>query len=83
MTRRHHIVDTEQGDPYTMCSHRGRAVWSRICCVRALILFTLLSLLISLAEPYRPYATQLGVLVLHALAIVAVSSWLRLRRCLA
>lgn len=42
-----------------------------------LIPFNVLNLLVPLAEPYRPFAVDLGVLSLYGLTIVAVSSWLR------
>lgn len=42
-----------------------------------LIAFSVINLLLPIAEPYRPLATDLGVLALYALAIVALSSWLR------
>jgi methionine sulfoxide reductase heme-binding subunit len=41
--------------------------------------FPLVSLLLPVAEPYRPLASALGVLGLYALAAVLVSSWLRRR----
>ncbi len=41
--------------------------------------FPLSSLLLPVAEPYRPLASALGVLGLYALAVVLVSSWLRRR----
>jgi sulfoxide reductase heme-binding subunit YedZ len=39
--------------------------------------FSLANLLIPLGEPYRPLATDLGVLALYALVVVLGSSWLR------
>jgi methionine sulfoxide reductase heme-binding subunit len=42
-----------------------------------LVPFTPLNLLLPVAEPYRPFAVDLGVLALYALGIVALSSWLR------
>ena len=42
-----------------------------------LIPFSLINFLVPLAEPYRPFAVDLGVLALYGLAIVLVSSWLR------
>ncbi|HEV2237237.1 MAG TPA: ferric reductase-like transmembrane domain-containing protein [Ktedonobacterales bacterium] len=42
-----------------------------------LIPFAPLSLLLPVAEPYRPFASALGVLGLYCLVAVAVSSWLR------
>jgi sulfoxide reductase heme-binding subunit YedZ len=39
--------------------------------------FSLVNLLFPLGEPYRPFATDLGVLALYALGIVLFSSWLR------
>ncbi len=42
-----------------------------------LIPFSLLNVLLPIAEPYRPLAVDLGVLALYGLAIVLVSSWLR------
>lgn len=41
--------------------------------------FSLANLLIPFAEPYRPLATDLGVLALYGLAAVLFSSWLRRR----
>lgn len=41
--------------------------------------FSLANLLLPLGQPYRPLATDLGVLGLYALAVVLVSSWLRRR----
>jgi predicted ferric reductase len=42
-----------------------------------LIPFTPLNLVLPIAEPYRPFATTLGVLALYCLVAVTVSSWLR------
>jgi sulfoxide reductase heme-binding subunit YedZ len=42
-----------------------------------LIPFSLLNLLLPIAEPYRPFAVDLGVLALYGLVIVLASSWLR------
>lgn len=42
-----------------------------------LIPFAPLNLLLPIAEPYRPFATALGVLGLYCLVAVTVSSWLR------
>jgi predicted ferric reductase len=42
-----------------------------------LIPFSLLNLLLPIAEPYRPLAVDLGVLGLYALVVVLLSSWLR------
>jgi predicted ferric reductase len=39
--------------------------------------FSLRNLLVPIAEPYRAFATDLGVLALYVIAIVLVSSWLR------
>lgn len=39
--------------------------------------FSFADLLIPFAQPYRPFATDLGVLSLYTLAVVLVSSWLR------
>jgi methionine sulfoxide reductase heme-binding subunit len=39
--------------------------------------FTVANLLVPAGEPYRPLATDLGVLSLYALAVVLISSWLR------
>jgi predicted ferric reductase len=44
-----------------------------------LIPFTPLNLLVPIAEPYRWFAVDLGVLALYGLAIVLGSSWLRRR----
>lgn len=44
-----------------------------------LIPFAPLNLLLPIAEPYRPFAVDVGVLALYALAIVLLSSWLRRR----
>lgn len=41
--------------------------------------FSLADLLLPFAQPYRPFATDLGVLALYTLAVVLVSSWLRRR----
>jgi predicted ferric reductase len=41
--------------------------------------FSLRNLLVPSGEPYRPLATDLGVLALYALGIVLLSSWLRRR----
>lgn len=43
------------------------------------ITFSLTNLLFPFAQPYRPLATDLGVLALYTLVIVLVSSWLRHR----
>ncbi len=42
-----------------------------------LIPFTLLNFALPVAEPYRAFAVDLGVLSLYGLAIVLLSSWLR------
>lgn len=42
-----------------------------------LIPFAPLNLLLPIAEPYRPFAVDLGVLSLYAMAVVLLSSWLR------
>ncbi|MGO8947810.1 MAG: hypothetical protein ACLQUY_09135 [Ktedonobacterales bacterium] len=42
-----------------------------------LIPFSLLNFWLPLAEPYRPFAVDLGVLALYGLVIVLLSSWLR------
>ena len=42
-----------------------------------LIPFSLLNLLLPIAEPYRWFAVDLGVLSLYALVVVLLSSWLR------
>lgn len=42
-----------------------------------LIPFAPLNLLLPIAEPYRPFAVDLGVLALYALLVVWLSSWLR------
>jgi predicted ferric reductase len=39
--------------------------------------FSLLDLLLPVAEPYQPFAVALGVLALYCLVAVSVSSWLR------
>lgn len=44
-----------------------------------LIPFTPLNLVLPIAEPYRPFAVDVGVLALYALAVVLLSSWLRRR----
>ncbi|HLZ24882.1 MAG TPA: ferric reductase-like transmembrane domain-containing protein [Ktedonobacterales bacterium] len=41
--------------------------------------FSLANLIIPVAQPYRSFATDLGVLALYTLAVVLVSSWLRRR----
>lgn len=41
--------------------------------------FSIVNILIPLAQPYRPFATDLGVLALYALGLVLISSWLRSR----
>jgi predicted ferric reductase len=41
--------------------------------------FPLVSLLLPIVEPYRPLATNLGLLGLYALVAVLISSWLRRR----
>lgn len=43
------------------------------------IRFSVVNLLLPLGQPYRPVATDLGVLGFYALAVVLVSSWLRRR----
>ena len=43
------------------------------------IAFSLVNLLVPLNEPYAPFAVDLGVVSLYALAIVLFSSWLRNR----
>jgi methionine sulfoxide reductase heme-binding subunit len=42
-----------------------------------LIPFSLLNFALPIAEPYRPFAVDLGVLALYGLIIVLLSSWLR------
>ncbi len=42
-----------------------------------LIPFSLLNFMVPLAEPYRPFAVDLGVFALYGLVIVLLSSWLR------
>lgn len=41
--------------------------------------FSLANLLVPLGQPYRPFATDLGVLALYALGLVLLTSWLRSR----
>ena len=41
--------------------------------------FGLINLLLPIAEPYQPFAVDLGVLGFYALLIVLISSWLRRR----
>lgn len=43
------------------------------------IAFSLVNLLVPLNEPYAPFAVDLGVVSMYALAIVLFSSWLRQR----
>lgn len=43
------------------------------------ITFSAANLIIPFAQPYRPFATDLGVLALYTLVVVLVSSWLRRR----
>jgi sulfoxide reductase heme-binding subunit YedZ len=43
------------------------------------IAFSLVNLLVPLNEPYAPFAVDLGVVAMYALAIVLFSSWLRRR----
>ena len=42
-----------------------------------LIPFSLLNFMLPFAEPYRPFAADLGVFALYGLVIVLLSSWLR------
>jgi predicted ferric reductase len=42
-----------------------------------LIPFSLLNFSLPIAEPYRPFAVDLGVFWLYGLVIVLLSSWLR------
>lgn len=41
--------------------------------------FSLINLLVPLGQPYRPFATDLGVIALYALGLVLFTSWLRQR----
>jgi sulfoxide reductase heme-binding subunit YedZ len=43
----------------------------------ALIPFSLVNLLVPVAEPYRPFAVGVGVVTMYGMALVLASSWLR------
>jgi DMSO/TMAO reductase YedYZ heme-binding membrane subunit len=45
----------------------------------ALIPFSIVNLLIPVAEPYRPFAVGVGVVTMYGMVVVLASSWLRRR----